>query len=135
MIDSLDKTCLTCGIQLRGRRDKKFCSDQCRSTHYNRVSLGSSHFVRQVNTVLRKNWRILHELQAENTHVVSEDLLRLRGFDFNFCTSIHKTHEGNYCYYCYDLGYFRTARNQLFIVDQKIPNHLTTSCLTVTASH
>lgn len=118
MIETNEKTCLTCGIQLRGRRDKKFCTDQCRSAHYNRINHGSSHALRHVNTVLRKNWRILHELTTESVNSVTEDALRIRGFDFNYFTSIKESRDGSALYYCYDLGYVRAARDHYMLVDR-----------------
>ena len=120
MFETLEKLCTSCGMPVRGRRDKKFCSDQCRSAHYNRVNFGSSLYVRHVNNVLRKNWRILHELDAPNGNAVTEDVLRIRGFDFNYFTSIHPTHNGECYYYCYDLGYIRTARNLYQLVERKV---------------
>ncbi|MFA6947300.1 MAG: DUF2116 family Zn-ribbon domain-containing protein, partial [Pedobacter sp.] len=33
----MERECLDCGAALRGRTDKKFCDDQCRSNFNNRM--------------------------------------------------------------------------------------------------
>ncbi len=59
----MDKpTCLECGYEITGRSDKKFCSDQCRNTYNNRLKQDANNFVRNVNAILRKNRRILEDL-------------------------------------------------------------------------
>lgn len=120
MIETFEKTCLSCGTNLRGRRDKKFCSDQCRATHNYRINFESSTYVKRVNNLLRKNWRILHELNPEGKNRVHEDELRLRQFNFNYFTSVYKTQDGNCYYYCYDQGYLHVGRSMYLLVEKKV---------------
>ena len=44
-----ERKCLECGTVLKGRSDKKFCSDYCRNTYNNKVNRDSkkSHPERQ----------------------------------------------------------------------------------------
>lgn len=98
------KTCLECHSTFRGRIDKKFCSDECRSTFNNRLNAGKTEYVRRVNYILRKNRRILMELNPEGRNKVALEKLRLRGFDFGYFTST-VTNEGMQHFYCYDHGY------------------------------
>ena len=44
------RECLTCGTELRGRTDKKFCDDYCRSAYNNKMGPRSSLYVRNVNS-------------------------------------------------------------------------------------
>ena len=37
-ISAVEKKCLDCGDSLRGRTDKKFCSDQCRNSYNNKLA-------------------------------------------------------------------------------------------------
>jgi hypothetical protein len=46
-----------------GREDKKFCSDGCRNN--NKINKDSTNFMRNINNKLRKNYRILSELNVE----------------------------------------------------------------------
>ena len=103
------RACLTCGNMLRGRIDKKFCDDYCRSTYNNmqyQEDRGLS-FIRKVNNVLRKNRRILEELvpPGEETSRVQRAKLVKKGFNFNYLTSAWSGPEGEICYFCYEYGY------------------------------
>ena len=56
------RKCLECGDPFDGRQDKKFCSDQCRTTHFNKQNTDQNKFMRNINNILRKNRRILEAL-------------------------------------------------------------------------
>ena len=77
-----ERTCAACGTALLGRIDKKFCSDQCRSTHNNRLNSEPNKYVREINNVLRKNRRILDSLNPGGKVKVSAACLKEKGFDF-----------------------------------------------------
>ena len=54
--------CLECQEKLVGRRDQKFCCDYCRNTYNNRQNEDANAVVRKINSILRKNRRILSKL-------------------------------------------------------------------------
>jgi len=99
------KTCLECGEPLKGRIDKKFCSDYCRNAYNNKVNKDSKNLIRNTNNRLRKNYKILTELNTTGKTKVTRGKLINNNFDFNFFTSIYTTKTGNTYYYCYDQGY------------------------------
>src|SRR5689334_18502390 len=96
------KNCLECGIRFGGRADKKFCSDPCRIMYHNRMNSNETSYMRSVNHTLRKNRRILMELNPEGKNRVSLSKLKLRGFDFNYFTTTYKTKDGAQYFYCYE---------------------------------
>ena len=61
----MEKLCKECGDKFAGRSDAKFCSDQCRSAYNNKESGYQSSYVRKINAVLRRNRKILSELNTE----------------------------------------------------------------------
>src|SRR3954471_6378133 len=99
------KICLECGIKFTGRIDKKFCSDACRITFNNRLNSDETNTVRNINHILRKNRRILIELNTTGKSRVLRSKLLEKGFDFGFFTSIYTTKEGVVYHYCYEQGY------------------------------
>jgi hypothetical protein len=122
------RNCLECGIEIYGRVDKKFCSDQCRNTFNNRGNADSNAYVRSVNYILRKNRRIMEEIiLSSNKDVkrVQRNLLLNLGFDFGYYTNIYKTKTAKYYYFCYEYGYNILDNEYLAIVkrDEYLDNH------------
>jgi hypothetical protein len=101
----MQKACLECGEKLVGREDKKFCSDYCRNAHHNKANKDSTNLVRNTNNQLRRNYRILQDLNPENKTKTSKSNLLARGFNFEFFTSIYTTKAGTVYYFVYDQGY------------------------------
>ena len=56
------KKCLECDEKIVGRIDKKYCSDYCRNTYNNKVNKDSKNLIRNINNRLRKNYKVLSEL-------------------------------------------------------------------------
>ncbi|MDT0644106.1 hypothetical protein RM553_14815 [Zunongwangia sp. F363] len=101
----MQKNCLECGEKLVGREDKKFCSDSCRNAHHNKANRNENVLIKSVNAQLRKNYKILQELNPENKGKTSKSRLQEKGFSFNHITSIYKTKTGTVYYFVYDQGY------------------------------
>jgi hypothetical protein len=113
------KTCMECHSTFRGRIDKKFCSDQCRSTFNNRLNATQTEYVRRVNYILRKNRRILLELNPGGKNKVAQEKLRGKGFDFGYFTNTLTTKEGTQHFYCYDQGYVPLEKECFLLISQK----------------
>ncbi|GIV37470.1 MAG: hypothetical protein KatS3mg032_1849 [Cyclobacteriaceae bacterium] len=113
------RTCLECGEKLAGRADKKFCSDACRIAYNNRLNSDDTSYMRSVNTILRRNRRILQGLNPTGKTRVSREKLLEKGFDFSYFTSQYKTREGAVYHYCYDQGYLELDNHQYLLVVKK----------------
>ncbi|MBW1295226.1 hypothetical protein [Aquimarina litoralis] len=101
----MQKDCLECGAKIVGRADKKFCSDYCRNAFNNKLNKDSKNLVRNINNRLRKNYRILEELNPKEKTKTTKSRLISKGFDFQFFTSIYTTKAGTIYYFVYDQGY------------------------------
>ncbi len=112
----MDKKCLECGEPFEGRSDKKFCSDQCRTTYYNRQNADSTNYMRNVNRILRKNRKILSDLNPHGKSKVGKTKLLDQGFNFNYFTNVYKTKTGKIYYFCYEQGYLPIEDNQFALV-------------------
>ena len=109
------RKCLECGELLRGRIDQKFCTDYCRNSYNNKINKDSKNLIRNTNNRLRKNYKILTELNSSGKPKVSRSKLYDYGFDFQFFTSIYKTKTGNTYFYVYDQGYL-PLENETFLL-------------------
>ena len=116
-----EKKCLECGDPIKGRVDKKFCSDQCRNTFNNRQNSDEVNYVRNINHILRKNRRIMEKLNPKGLTRVTKQQLVNKGFNFDYFTHTYTTKtEKNIYIYCYDYGY-RILENDeyLIVIDKK----------------
>ncbi|MCK9616569.1 MAG: hypothetical protein M0R21_01900 [Lentimicrobiaceae bacterium] len=114
-----DRKCLDCGEPLLGRIDKKFCNDLCRNNYNNRSKSESNNLIRRINEVLRKNRRILAELNPEEKTTVHKDKLLHRGFNFSYFTSIYTTKNGHVYHFCYEYGYSPIENDYFLLVIRK----------------
>jgi hypothetical protein len=114
----MTKTCLECGEKIVGREDKKFCSDGCRNAFNNKMNKDSNNYMRNINNKLRKNYRILLELNADGKSKATKTKLLSKGFDFEHFTNILTTNTGNTYYFVYDQGY-RLLENDLYMLVKK----------------
>ena len=114
----MNKTCLECNEKIVGREDKKFCSDGCRNSYNNKINKDSTNYMRNVNNKLRKNYRILAEVNPEGKSKITKTKLSSKGFDFEYFTNILNTNTGNTYYFVYDQGY-RTLEDDYILLVQK----------------
>jgi hypothetical protein len=99
------RKCLDCEEIIKGRADKKFCSDLCRNNYNNKLNQDSTNHVRNINNILRRNRRIIEELAPEGKNTVPKSKLLEKGFDFSYFTNIHHTKNDTTYHYCYEYGY------------------------------
>ncbi len=114
------RKCLECGEPIRGRTDKKFCSDYCRNAYHNKRNKDSKNLIRNINNRLRKNYRILDSfpLKEGKTRTTRNRLID-KGFDFDFFTSLYTTKKGSTYYFVYDLGYLPLDNDYYMIVKRE----------------
>ncbi|MCA6423785.1 MAG: hypothetical protein IM568_13370 [Flavobacterium sp.] len=112
------RNCLECNDKILGREDKKFCSDGCRNNYNNRMNKDSTNIMRNINNKLRKNYRVLSELNIEGKSKTTKAKLLSKGFDFDYFTSVLNTNTGNTYHFVYDQGY-RFLENDYYMLVKK----------------
>ncbi len=112
-----EKTCFECGEPLKGRADKKFCDDQCRSNYNNKMNSDVTAEMRNINNILRKNRRILESVvNKEGWGIISKVKLHESGFSFKYYTQMHETKSGKIYKLCYDFGYAPHENDYLKVI-------------------
>jgi hypothetical protein len=76
--------------------------------------------MRNINNKLRKNYRILSELNPDGKSKTIRTKLLNKGFDFEFFTNILKTKTGNTYYFLYDQGYMLLDNDFYMLVKKDI---------------
>uniref|UniRef100_A0AAU6WW63 DUF2116 family Zn-ribbon domain-containing protein n=2 Tax=Chryseobacterium TaxID=59732 RepID=A0AAU6WW63_9FLAO len=111
--------CLECGEKIIGRSDKKFCNDACRNAYNNKQNKDSNNLMRNINNKLRKNYRILTEVNIEGKTKVARAKLVGLGFDFEFFTNLRVYKNGSEYKFIYDYGYKLLDDDFMLIVKNK----------------
>ena len=114
-----NRKCLDCGEKISGRIDKKFCTDYCRNSYNNKADKGNKNLIRNINNRLRKNYKILTEINISGKTKVTRRKLFDKGFDFKFITTLYTTKAGNTYFYVYDQGYLELENERFLLVKQE----------------
>ena len=112
----MKRKCQECGMEYFGRKDKKFCSDSCRNAYNNRLNSDVNNFIRNINNTLRKNRRILAELNPNGKTKIHRDKLVEKGFNFRYYTNTYITKSGKTYHFCYDQGYLELEEQYFALV-------------------
>jgi predicted nucleic acid-binding Zn ribbon protein len=115
-IEMEEKLCPECGNRIIGRADKKFCSDECRSSFNNSKNRNTNNMLRKVNATLKRNRDILLSYNPDGKITIAKSKLQNAGFNFNYHTNIYTTKSGKTYYFCYDQGYLDLENNYCGLV-------------------
>ena len=114
-----EKTCLDCGTVLHGRADKKFCNDLCRNNYNNQLNSNSYNVIRNINNILKRNRRILEELNPTGKTKTNRSKLIAKGFNFDYHTRIYQAQNGKTYHFCYEYGYLQIEGEDFLLVKRE----------------
>ncbi|MGK9119633.1 hypothetical protein KXS00_16860 [Olivibacter jilunii] len=112
----MNRFCLDCQEPLIGRSDKKFCNDACRSNFNNKLKTQDQNYVRRINAILKRNRRIIMDLNPNGMKKVLKEDLSNMGFDFKHYTHILNTAKGSRYFFCYEFGYLFIKQDEVLLV-------------------
>ena len=115
----MTNNCQECDEPIKGRSDKKFCSDSCRNAFNNHFNRDSTNLMRRVNRTLRKNKMVLEKLNPNGKSKASKKVLLQKGFNFDYHTNTYTTKNGNTYYFCYEQGYLPLGNEMFALVIRK----------------
>lgn len=105
----ISKLCPCCGRPVLGRSDKKFCGDACRSHYFRSQNEAFLVSIRQVDSILKRNRRILSRFwEKAGSGPVPVHRLQEAGFAPQFCTQVMSDAQGRDWQVVYDLGFRQT---------------------------
>jgi hypothetical protein len=115
----MERVCADCSAILRGRADKKFCDDHCRSNYNNRLKNENFGQLKAINKILKKNRDILKVKNPEGKIKVKKDSLIANGFNFNYYTHTYTTQTGNIYFFCYEYGYLPLDNEEILLIKKE----------------
>ncbi len=116
----LEKLCLECKVQVKGRTDKKFCDDHCRSTYYNRTKIEEKNRTKNINRILKKNRQVLYNFNQDGKIKINKMELIAAGLNLKYHTETEHTHNGQTYIFCYEYGYVDLGGDEFLLVKKAI---------------
>ncbi len=112
--NSLDfRHCPVCNGRFKGRRDKLYCSDDCRATHNRSKRQAAEAPLTQVLSVIRKNRGILKKLWKGKATMVSREKLMALDFEPAVFSSTHVTSRRETYYFSGDYGFLPKTKDKI----------------------
>lgn len=118
----VSKNCLACNKHIRGRTDKKFCDDYCRSAYNNKLAIKKNSQIRVITNALRKNRVVLEKWATKKRNPVNLHELLTDGLNLIYFTQVINQPLSNPICYCYDYGYQLLPDNKCRIFKPKHQN-------------
>lgn len=97
--------CLNCGKKLTGRRDKKYCDNQCKAEYHNQNKTYGELYISSAQSITRHNRRILKTLCPEGKATVRKEVLDNMDYDFKHFSGLYKSPKGLLYYLVYDYAF------------------------------
>lgn len=115
----MDKQCLDCGELVRGRSDKKFCNDQCRTNYNNKIKTDLPPLIKRINHILKQNRSILEKLNPDGKAKILKAKLVQKGFNFTYHTHTFENQKGQVYFFCYEYGYLSLEQDWFLLVKRE----------------
>ena len=114
-------TCKMCSVELQGRRDKVFCSSDCKNEYHAKLRKVNSIATGFIDGILHRNREILLEIMGKNAvqKKVSRFILDKKKFNYKYHTHMHTNSVGKTYYYVYDFGWMEFTDQDILIVRKK----------------
>ena len=106
------KICPVCGGPVKGRKDKVYCSIDCRSAAQYEKRLIHDHFYLEVDKQLKTNRKILKKYNQSGFTTLRKEKLLEEGFNPKYFTHYWKNSKGQVYLFCYDYGFLDLKENK-----------------------
>ena len=120
--------CKVCDKELSGRKDKIFCSLQCKNEYHITIRAVTKSVASPLDKILHRNRSILLEIMGSKSHkkkVLRSELVKKK-FQFKFITHFNINNQGKMYHHVYDFAWMEFSDDEILIVRQRkqwIPNN------------
>ncbi|WP_281616031.1 hypothetical protein [Flammeovirga sp. SubArs3] len=105
MNSSNNRLCKECNQPiLYGRKDRKFCSAECKSAYHNKNYQIKFRNKAIHEKIIQNNYHILKSFFKEGKTVIRKSSFDELNFEFNYFTTIYRSKKSIY-FFVYDIGY------------------------------
>jgi len=111
------KKCKICKKEIVGRKDKLFCSIQCKNDYHVKLRKVTKLATKRVDAILHRNRSILLELMGKNARQkkISKLFLDKKKFNYSYVTSFHTNNQGKMVHHVYDFSWMTFSDEEVLI--------------------
>lgn len=113
--------CKICKKTIAGRKDKIFCSVNCKNYYHLNLRRVTLNEVKEIDKILHRNRSILLELMGKNAtqKKVKRLMLVKKNFQFKYLTHLHINSQGKTYHHIYDFAWMEFSNDEVMIVRRK----------------
>jgi hypothetical protein len=116
----MKKQCLSCGQEIQGRSDKRFCSVVCKNAHNNDQRRQTKVVTAEIDGFLHRNREVLALLMGDTKKATFDRLILQRaGFKFEYLTGVYFNKEGKMYRIIYDFAWMDFSDQSVLVVRKK----------------
>lgn len=110
--------CKVCQKELKGRRDKKFCSIECKNYYHVKLRNVTNIATKDIDLILHRNRSILLEIMGKQSRQkkVARIVLEKKKFNFKYLTHFYVNSRGKMYHYVYDFAWVDFSDDEVLIV-------------------
>ena len=114
----MTRKCKLCKKDVKGRSDKVFCSNICKSTYHSKLSKVTNVATSRIDKILHRNRSILLEILGKNRKQKKVDraFLDNKNFHFDYITHYHINNQGKFVNDVYDFSWMVFSDKEVLIV-------------------
>lgn len=120
----MERKCKICKKKIVGRRDKIFCSIECKNYYHRRLREVTNKEAFEIDGFLKRNRSILLELLGKNKQQkkIYRNVLEKKNFRFKYHTHTYINSKGKTFHYIYDLAWMDFSDVEVLIVRKRRGN-------------
>ena len=107
----MNRQCITCQTILKGRIDKKFCCDYCKSLFHYSKRQEEDKLYKSIDRQLKLNRKILKFFNKAGKATVRATKLLEMNFNPNYFTHYWKNRKGDVYLFVYEYGFLKRIEN------------------------
>jgi len=98
--------CKICKKKIVGRRDKLFCSIDCKNVYHYKLNQATKKVTGKVDSILHRNRSILLEICKRKKQIkVKREVLDDKNFKYDFITGFHTNSKNKFVHHVYDFSW------------------------------
>jgi len=113
--------CKICKKKIIGRRDKIFCSVECKNYYHTNLRRVTNISAQHIDKILHRNRSILLEILGKNQIQIKVKRLVLvkKKFSFKYMTHFNVNNKGKTYFYVYDFCWMSFSDDEILIIRRK----------------